>query len=60
MDTQRHPGFTIIEVMLFLAISGALAVGILIGSNVAITSQRYRDSLNSLQSLLQQQYNQTD
>lgn len=62
MGTQhekRH-GFTIIEVMLFLAVSGALAVGILAGSSVAITQQRYRDSLNSFQSLLGQQYNQTD
>ncbi len=46
--------------MLFLAISGALAVGILAGSGVAITQQRYRDSVNSLQTLLGQQYNQTD
>lgn len=51
-------GFTIIEVMLFLAVSGALAVGILGASTVGINTQRYRDALNSLQSTLQQQYNQ--
>jgi type II secretory pathway pseudopilin PulG len=61
MGTQhkKRDGFTIIEVVLFLAISGALAIGILASSSIAINNQRYRDSLNSLQSLLQQQYNQT-
>lgn len=52
-------GFTIIEVMLFLAISGALAAGILASSSVAINSQRYRDATNTLQASLQKQYNQT-
>lgn len=60
MQHKKRYGFTIIEVMLFLAVSGALAVGILAGSGVAITQQRYRDSLNSLQTLLRQQYSQTD
>jgi type II secretory pathway pseudopilin PulG len=49
-------GFTIIETMLFLAITGLMAVGILVGSGVAISQQRYRDSVNSLQTLLQEQY----
>jgi type II secretory pathway pseudopilin PulG len=60
MQHKNQRGFTIIEVMLFLAVSGALAVGILAGSGVAITQQRYRDSVNSLQTLLRQQYNETD
>lgn len=59
MGNQRHQGFTIIEVMLFLAVSAALAIGILAGSSLAINQQRYRDSLNSLQSLLKQQYSET-
>ena len=45
--------------MLFLPVSGALAVGILAGATIGINQQRYRDSLNSLQSLLQQQYSET-
>lgn len=49
-------GFTIIETMLFLAITGLMAVGILVGSGVTISQQRYRDSVNSLQTLLQDQY----
>ena len=60
MQHKNQRGFTIIEVMLFLAVSGALAVGILAGSGVAITQQRYRDSVNSLQTLVRQQYSQSD
>lgn len=56
MKTQARSGFTIIEVMLFLAVTGALTVAILVGSGVAIGQQRYRDSVNSFKSLIQQQY----
>lgn len=59
MDTQKSNGFTIIEVMLFLAVVGALAVGVLVGSGVAIGQQRYRDSVSTLKGFIQQQYNQT-
>lgn len=41
---------------MFLAITGILAVGILVGTSAAINQQRYRDSVNSLQSMLQDQY----
>ena len=53
---QRATGFTIIETMLFLAVTGLLAIGILAGTGGAINQQRYRDSVNSLQSFLQDQY----
>lgn len=56
MRTQKRSGFTIIEVMLFLAITGALTVAILVGSGVAISQQRYRDSVNSFKGLIQEQY----
>lgn len=56
MGSIHNRGFTIIETMLFLAITGLLAVAILVGSGVAIGQQRYRDSVNSLKSNLQQQY----
>jgi type II secretory pathway pseudopilin PulG len=49
-------GFTIIETMLFLAISGLLLAGILVGTGNSINTQRYRDSVSSLQSFFQQQY----
>jgi len=56
---KTENGFTIIEVMLFLAVTGMLAATILVGSGVAIGQQRYRDSVNSLKSLIQEQYSQT-
>lgn len=49
-------GFTIIETMLFLAISGALMMALLIGTGASIRNQRYRDSVTYLQSVLQDQY----
>jgi type II secretory pathway pseudopilin PulG len=58
MGTQTNTGFTIIETMLFLGVAGALTVGILVGSGVAINQQRYRDSVNSLKSFIQQQYSE--
>jgi len=56
MGIVKSRGFTIIEVMLFLAVSGALAVAILVGSGVSIGQQRYRDSVNSLEEFIQSQY----
>ncbi len=58
MSTTDTHGFTFIETMLFLAVTGALAVAILVGSGVAIGQQRYRDSVNTLKSTLQLQYNE--
>jgi len=51
-------GFTIIETMLFLGISGMLILGILVGTGSSINVQRYRDSVTSLQSLLQNQFSE--
>lgn len=58
MNTQSPRGFTIIEVMLFLAVSGALAAAILVGSSAVIGQQRYRDSVHSFKGLIQEQYGQ--
>ncbi len=57
---KRHTvaGFTIIETMLFLAISGALAVGLMVGMGAAIGSQQYRDSVQSYANYLRGQYGQ--
>lgn len=56
MGVRSDTGFTIVEAMLFLAVSGLLTMGILVGSGVAIGQQRYRDSVNSLKSFIQDQY----
>lgn len=53
----QHGGFTIIEVMLFLGITGLLALTLLGGWTTMINTQRYKDSVKSVQSFLQTQYN---
>lgn len=57
VTTQR--GFTIIETMLFLAVTGLLTIGILVGASTAISAQRYKDAVATLQSDIQQQYEDT-
>jgi prepilin-type N-terminal cleavage/methylation domain-containing protein len=52
----KHKGFTIIEVMIFLAISGLLLVGVLIGTGTTIARQRYNDAVQSFAEFLRQQY----
>lgn len=49
-------GFTVIELMLFLAISGLLLAGLMIGVGNNITQQRYSDNVASFKALLQDQY----
>lgn len=51
-------GFTVIELMLFLAISGLLLVGLMVGVGNNITQQRYRDEVVSFKSLIQNQYSE--
>ena len=57
MGTKKQAGFTILEVMLVLAITGLMLVGVLAGSSAQVQQQEYRDSVRSLQSELQGQYN---
>lgn len=56
MRVMKQRGFTIIETILFLAVTGILTVSIMVGAGVAINMQRYKDAVATLQSDIQQQY----
>ncbi len=51
-------GFTIIEVMLFLALSSVLMIGIIAATNSSIARQRYNDSTNDFADFLRGIYSQ--
>ena len=53
---RRTSGFTIIEVVLFLAISGLMAIGLLVGTSMAIQRQQYRDAVQSFAGYLRDEY----
>lgn len=59
MSSDKNTGFTIIETMLFLAVSAALFAGVMLSVNAGIERQRYRDSVTSLKSFVQEQYSKT-
>lgn len=56
MGTLSTRGFTIIETMLFLAISGVLIIVMVGGVGVTINIQRYRDAVETFKALIQDQY----
>lgn len=55
-EEDAKKGFTIIEVMIFLAISGFLLMGVLGGTYASIAKQRYNDSVRSFAEFLRQVY----
>lgn len=55
-NTSGQRGFTIIEVILFFAITGLLILGVMLGIGYSVNQQRYRDSVNTYAALMQQQY----
>ena len=54
--SRRHSGFTLIEVSLFLAITGILFVGIAVGTQNSIFQQRFNDSVQSFAEYLRSAY----
>lgn len=59
MKRASSAGFTIIETMLVLSISGVLTIGLVAGAGIAIAQQRYRESVLAVQSFIQDGYNLT-
>lgn len=58
LRTKKQGGFTVIEVTIFVAISGLLLAVALLGTGATIRSVRFSDSVRSLQSYFQTQYDQ--
>lgn len=59
MSGENQKGFTIIETTLFLGISGLLFIGLFGGLMLSIQRQRFSDSVQTTQSFLQKQFNET-
>ncbi len=56
MEKGRLKGFTIIETMLFLALTGLMLVGALVGLGTNLSRQRYKDSVQDVVTLIRNQY----
>ena len=56
MTTDSARGFTIIEVILFLAITAAIFAALMFGVGTGITQQRYIESVRSYKAVLQNEF----
>ena len=53
---HKHGGFTLVEVTLFLAVSGLLLLGVLSMTQASITSQRFNDVTQNFAEFLRKVY----
>jgi hypothetical protein len=60
MGISRHSaGFTIIEVILFLTVTGVLTMSVFATSTVGINNQRYVDAVNTFKATVQEEFTNT-
>lgn len=57
MGAKTHKGFTIIESVLFLGVTGIVMAVLLVGVGGTLNRERYKDAVSSFQDYLQGQYN---
>lgn len=57
---KKHYGFTMIEVALFLALTGAIFIGIAVGMSNSISQQRYNDSVQNFADFLRNVYSEVE
>lgn len=53
---RGQQGYTIIEVMLFFAVTGALMLGVMGSASVGVNTQRYSDAMNTFTAIIQQEF----
>lgn len=58
MGSKKTTGFTLIEIILFLAVIGMIIAGLLVGVGLSLNRQRYTDATNGAVSYFQNQYSQ--
>ena len=58
MAREREGGFTVIELMLFLGITGALFAALMVGVSSNIIQQQYKDTVSTYANFLQNQYSE--
>ena len=58
MNRRVRRGFTLVEVSLFLAVTGLLFIGIVAGVQGSMSQQRYNDSVQSFAEFLRSAYSQ--
>ncbi|MFZ1360919.1 MAG: type II secretion system protein [Candidatus Saccharimonadales bacterium] len=59
MNVRLQRGFTIVELILFLGITGILFVSLMMGVNTSISTQQYKESAVTVKTFLERQFTET-